>query len=89
VSNPDVLINFREIFLAEPRKHELIRYLTIEHSGELDVNTSTPARHAKCLYDVILPSKATEYHESTVDISSRSVTETAVIDVKQHASLTL
>ena len=85
--NPDVLINFREIFLAAPRK--LIEYLAIEHSGKLDANTPTPCRHAKCLYDVIPSSNIPEYHESTVDVGSSTVTETAVIDVKQHASLTL
>ena len=86
----DALINFREIFLAEPRKQDLIEFLAIEHSGKkVDEETPRPPRLAKCLYDVILHNRSLEYTESTVDVEKKSSVETAIVDVKQHASLTL
>lgn len=87
--HPSALINFREIFLAEPRKHELIAFLDIEHAGKLNNSTSRPRRHARCQYDVVPQSKIPQYHESIVDIEKRSVYSTEVVDSAQHVSLTL
>lgn len=86
---PGLLINFREIFLSEPRKHQLIEYLAIEHSGKFDENTLIPPRHAQCFYDVIPSSNIPEYHESVVDIEHETVVSTEVVDVQHHASLVL
>jgi primary-amine oxidase len=83
------LINFREIFLSEPRKAELIRFLAIEHEGKLDDYTQRPPRHAKCWYDVILTSQAPSYRETIVDLDHRTVVSTETVDTQHHASLTL
>jgi primary-amine oxidase len=83
------LINFREIFLSEPRKAELVRILDIEHSGKLDNHTPRPARHAKCFYDVIPSNQVPSYHESIVDLERKKVISTEIIDTQQHVSLTL
>jgi Cu2+-containing amine oxidase len=87
--HPDSLINFREIFLSEPRKAELVKFLAIEHSGKLDDRTPRPPRHAKCFYDVILPNQAPSYRETLVELEHSKVVSTEIIDTQQHASLTL
>lgn len=87
--HPDSLFNFREIFLAEPRKRELVPFLDLEHSGKLTASTPRPARHAKCQYDVVPASKIPQYHESTVDVETGKVVSTEIVDSSQHATLTL
>jgi primary-amine oxidase len=86
---PNVLIDFREIYLQEPAKEELKAFLTAEHRDQLSPSTPRPARLAKCQYDVIGSDKIPEYHESIVDISTQKVITRKIGDKKQHASLTL
>jgi primary-amine oxidase len=83
------LINFREIFLSEPRKAELIEFLAIEHSGNLDDQTRRPPRHAQCWYDVVPTGQAPSYREAIVDLEHQKVVSTEIVDTKQHASLAL
>jgi primary-amine oxidase len=86
--NKDV-ISFREIFIQEPRKAELSRYLDAEHSGKLSTDSTSPSRLAKCQYDVIGADKIPYYHEATVDIKAGNVLEHEIIGKGSQPALTL
>lgn len=51
----DVLVNFREIFLQEPKKEAMKAYLESEHAAQPGQSPTSkrPPRLAKVLYDVI------------------------------------
>lgn len=83
------VISFREIFLQEPRKAELSRYLDEEHSGQPISASACPGRFAKCQYDVIGADKIPYYHEATIDIKAGKVLEHEVIGKGSQAALTL
>jgi primary-amine oxidase len=86
---PNAVVDFREIFLAEPPKAQLQLYLNAEHQGSLTADTPRPARQAKCHYDVIGQSSVPEYHEALVGLLLEKVVEKVVVDTKHHASLTM
>lgn len=83
------VIDFREIFLQEPTKAELVKYLQLEHSGRLSPSSPRPARLAKCQYDVIGQDRIPSYHESVVDIGSRQRIKHEIIGKEHQAALTL
>jgi Cu2+-containing amine oxidase len=88
-THPDGVIFFREIFLQEPAKEELTRFLALEHAGSLSSTTPRPARLAKCQYDVVGRDKVPEFHESIVDVVKKHSVHHVVVGKHQHASLTL
>ena len=81
-------ISFREIFIQEPRKAELSRFLDAEHCGTAPTS-ALPSRLAKCQYDVIGSDKIPYYHEATVDIKAGTVLEHEVIGKGLQPALTL
>jgi primary-amine oxidase len=83
------VISFREIFIQEPRKAELSRYLDAEHSDTLPTASASLRRLAKCQYDVIGADKIPYYHEATVDIKAGKVLEHEVIGKGSQPALTL
>lgn len=83
------VISFREIFLQEPRKAELSRYLDAEHSGQPPSVSACPSRLAKCQYDVIGADKIPYYHEATIDVKAGKLLEHEVIGKGSQAALTL
>lgn len=88
-NHPNEVIDFREIYLQEPEKAELIKFLDLEHSGRLTPTTPRPARLAKCQYDVIGSDKIPCFHEAIVDVNSKKRVKHEVIGKEHHASLTL
>lgn len=62
--HPDVVVDFREIYLQEPAKEELKKFLDLEHSAHLSSTSPRPKRLAKCQYDVVGADRVPEYHES-------------------------
>lgn len=88
-SHPDKVIFFREIYLQEPAKAELIPYLELEHSGKLSPTTPRPQRLAKCQYDVVGGDREPEYHESVVDVELKKNVNHVVVGKEHHAPLTL
>ncbi|KAL1984658.1 hypothetical protein VTN96DRAFT_8784 [Rasamsonia emersonii] len=88
-SYPGKVIFFRQIFLQEPPKAELTKFLALEHSGTLSQTSPRPARLAKCQYDVIGSDKVPAYHESLVDVEKRQRVHHLVVGKHHHASLTL
>lgn len=85
--HPNLLVNFRVTFLREPRKEELLKFLAVEHTGELSASTPRPLREALCHYDVIAPDKSLKYKESIIDLTKAKVVETEVVDPKYHSAI--
>ena len=82
----DAVLSFREIYLEEPPKAQLIEFLTAEHAGR---DALHPHRTALVQYDVIAADRIPHYHESVVDLDERKRISHAVVDENQHAGLTL
>lgn len=79
----------REIFLQEPPKAELQKFLTLEHSGGLTDASSRPSRQALCQYDVVGTDKTPYFHEAVVDLEKGIRVKHQVIGKEQHAPLKL
>lgn len=87
--HPDVVVDFREIYLQEPEKELMKQYLDLEHAGKPGHSPKRPARLAKCQYDVIGSDKIPEYHESVIDIEQKKRVRHEVVGKENQASLTL
>lgn len=88
-NHPKTIIDFRNIFLQEPAKAELIKFLALEHSGRLSPTSPRPARLAQIQYDVIGSDKIPVYNEATVDVEKKKVVKHEVISREHHAPLTM
>ncbi|KAL6706725.1 hypothetical protein ACN47E_005267 [Coniothyrium glycines] len=89
--HPDVVVDFREIFLQEPEKELMKQYLELEHAatpGQVQASKKPP-RLAKVQYDVIGPDKIPAYHESVVDVETKNRVKHEVVGKDMQASLTL
>jgi primary-amine oxidase len=89
--HPDVVVDFREIFLQEPEKELMKQYLDLEHAAKpgQSQNSKRPHRLAKCQYDVIGSDKIPEYQESIIDVELRKRVRHEVVGKDKQASLTL
>lgn len=89
--HPDTVVDFREIFLQEPNKEQMKKFLAAEHSATPgnSPNSKRPPRLAKCQYDVIGGDKIPEYHESVVDVEIKKRVKHEVVGKDCQASLTL
>lgn len=89
--HPDVVVDFREIYLQEPEKALMKQYLELEHAARPGQSPSSkrPPRLAKCQYDVIGSDKIPEYHESVIDIEKKKRVRHEVVGKEKQASLTL
>lgn len=87
-SKNEVVI-LREIFLQEPAKAELQKYLELEHSGRLTGSSARPARLALCQYDVVGSDRVPYFHEAVVDVDKKAVVQHEVVGKDQHAPLKL
>jgi primary-amine oxidase len=89
--HPNVVVDFREIYLQEPEKEIMKQYLDLEHAARAGQSPASrrPPRLAKCQYDVIGADKIPEYHESVVDVEQKKRFRHDVIGKEKQASLTL
>ncbi|KAF2811427.1 copper amine oxidase-like protein [Mytilinidion resinicola] len=88
-SHAGAVVDFREIFLQEPVKEDVKRYLDLEHSARLSPTSPRPPRLAKCQYDIIGSDRVPEYHESIVDVELKRRVKHEVIGKEHQAGLTL
>lgn len=89
-THPDTVIDFREVYLQEPPKKELRKYLDIEHATGVAPSDAFPPRLAKCQYDVVGGGqKVPAFCETLIDVVNKAVVKKEVIGTDQHASLTL
>ncbi|KAF2173620.1 hypothetical protein M409DRAFT_15898 [Zasmidium cellare ATCC 36951] len=83
------VILLREIFLQEPAKAELKKFLALEHAGSLTESSPRPSRLARCQYDVIGSDKIPYFHEAVVDVSKKARIEHEVVGKEHQAPLIL
>lgn len=89
--HPDVVVDFREIYLQEPEKELMKQYLDLEHAVQPGQSPTSklPPRLAKCQYDVVGSDKVPEYHESVIDVQQKKRVRHEVVGKEKQASLTL
>jgi primary-amine oxidase len=83
-----VVLEFREIYLQEPPKVELVKFLDLEHEGKVTNSTPRPPRLARVQYDVIGGGKGRAFHESVIDITHKARVSHDVVSSDHQASLT-
>lgn len=87
--HPGVVLDFRCIFLREPPKAEVVKFLDLEHAGKLAESTPRPPRLGLVQYDVIGGSKVPEYHESIINIPAKKRVAHEIVSSDHHASLSM
>jgi primary-amine oxidase len=87
--HPDTILQFREIYLSEPPKEQLLEFLALEHAGRLSPTTPRPPRLALCQYDVIGSDRIPSYEESVVDVSGQKRVKHEVVATHHHSALSL
>jgi Cu2+-containing amine oxidase len=87
--HPGSLLYFRQSYLFEPPKAEVLKFLELEHSGALHTTSPRPDRCAQVFYDIIGGDQKTQYYESVVDLTKRSIVEQEVVTPEHQASLTM
>lgn len=87
-AHPNSVVQFREIFLQEPPKELLKKFLDAEHKRHSDTDVPRPPREALCQYDVVGSSKLSKFHESVVDVENKKETSQVIVSSQHHASLT-
>lgn len=88
-AHPNSVVQFREIFLQEPPKELLKKFLDAEHKGNGDADGPRPPREALCQYDVVGSSKFSKFHESVVDVVNKKETSQVIVSSQYHTSLTM
>lgn len=88
-SFPNAVVDFRTTALQEPIKADLIKYLDLEHAGELTPEIPRPARLARVHYDVIDGSKIPKYMESVINIGTKEIVEHELVNTESHPCLTV
>lgn len=88
-AHPGSVIDFRQSYLWEPPKAEVLKFLELEHSGTLTASSPRPARCAQVFYDVIGGKSKAQYTESIVDLGLGKVVDQKVIGSEHQASLTV
>lgn len=87
--HPNSVVQFREIFLKEPPKELLKKFLDAERRSNGDADVARPPREALCQYDVVRSSKIPQFHESIVDVKNKREISQAIVSSQHHASLTM
>lgn len=83
------LILFRDIFVEEPVKAELVPFLAAEHSGRVTAETPRPPRLARCQYDTVNDKGSHAYTESIVEVNTWEEVLHRVVDKKSQPPLTM
>jgi primary-amine oxidase len=83
------LLLFRDIFTEEPKKAELVPFLSAEHSGQLSDETPRPPRLARVQYDTIGEDGSHAYTESVINIHTREEVVHWIVDKDCQPPLTL
>jgi len=87
--HPDVVVDFREIYLQEPEKEVMKQFLEAERTAKSE-SAQRPPRLAKCQYDVVGSDKIPEYNESVIDVELKKRVKHEVVGKENgNASLTL
>lgn len=87
--HPGAVVDFRAIYLLEPNKEDVLRFLELEHAGKVTTAITRPERLAQVKYDVIGGSEPTQYHESFINLVTSQRVKHTVVGQEHHASLSM
>lgn len=87
-AHPGTVLFFRQNYLWEPPKADVLRFLELEHSRQLTPSSPRPARCAQVFYDVIGGKAKAQYNEAVVDLNLKAVVDHKVIGTEHQSSLT-
>jgi primary-amine oxidase len=87
--HPGTVIDFRTIYLQEPNKEDVLRFLEVEHAGKVTTTTPRPARLAQVKYDVIGGSEPTQYHESSINLVTAERIKHTIVGQEHQANLSM
>lgn len=79
-------VYFREVYLDEPKKQLMRKYLDAERAGQ---TLPTVPRQALCQYDVLDGKGGVQSQESIVDINTGDRVEHIIVPEEHHASLSM
>lgn len=88
-AHPQAVLKFRVIYLEEPPKAVLSRFLDLEHAGGLTASTPRPPRLARVHFDTALGGKPPLSHEALVDVKTRRITSIESVRADAQAAFTL
>jgi primary-amine oxidase len=83
------VLKFRVIYLEEPPKAILSKFLDLEQAGKVDQRTPRPPRVARVHFDSALNGQPPLSHESVVNLSTRKIEATESVRADAHAAFTL
>lgn len=84
--HPGDLLSFRQIYLEEPLKCQLTKYLKAEHGKQ---RIETLERKALVQYDVIGINRVPTYHESIIDLHTGERAHHVIVSGDDHINLTM
>jgi primary-amine oxidase len=73
---PDSVLVFRQIFLYEPPKDQVIAFLELEHAGQVTESSPRPARLAQVWFDAAAKAEEPKYSECIIDIQEKKILST-------------
>ncbi|KAK1963022.1 hypothetical protein LY78DRAFT_717875 [Colletotrichum sublineola] len=73
--HPNTVLKFRVIYLREPPKDALVKFLELEHAGQLTPETPRPPRLASVHYVVVVDKESPQSIEAVVDLGKREGSE--------------
>ena len=87
--HPGSVLHFRILYLQEPPKADLVKYLDLEHSGAPNADSARPARLARVHYDVVDDKAKPQFLEAVVDVEKRDRVFVETVKADVHQSFTL
>lgn len=87
--HPDTILHFRVIYLREPDKADLVKFLDVEHAGRLTPETPRPPRLASVHYVVVANQEEPQSIEAIVDLEKLESVWEKTVKTDVHPSFTL
>ncbi|KAJ5018477.1 Copper amine oxidase 1 [Colletotrichum sp. SAR 10_99] len=87
--HPDTILHFRVIYLREPDKANLVKFLDVEHAGRLTPETPKPPRLASVHYVVVANQEEPQSIEAIVDLEKLERVWEKTVKTDVHPSFTL
>ncbi|GJC81665.1 copper amine oxidase 1 [Colletotrichum liriopes] len=87
--HPDTVLHFRVVYLREPSKDTLVKFLELEHAGQLTAEIPRPPRLASVHYVVVEDKESPQSIEAVVDLDKRELVWHKAVRTDVHPSFTL
>ncbi|GKT66296.1 copper amine oxidase [Colletotrichum tofieldiae] len=87
--HPKTVLHFRVVYLREPSKDTLVKFLELEHAGQLTPEIPRPPRLASVHYVVVEDKESPQSMEAVVDLEKRELVWQKAVRTDVHPSFTL